>query len=250
VFTQRMHRIPRLFVGLAALSVLVFALGPVSGVRAQTPAGSAPDWSKFGFSTVAGSVMYTPGTATSVTAAGQKVALPADFYSKPVKFELLTGNPASFAPNAGGRSVLLAFAFRVTDTSTNQLVGKFDKPAQWSYTASEVTAQSAVYDVSASATPTVVPNSVSPGTVTGTTLAHPFILDTVGWLVTNPAAASGAAAATTASAAGQAQLPSTGTGGLLDTPQNGLSASVLAVIAITSALLAAGGAYVLRRRLI
>lgn len=237
--TQRQPRALPLVLGLAALFALVIGLGPASGALAQAPAGSVPDFSKFGYSTVAGSVMYTPGTATSLTAAGQKVEIPADFYSKPVKFELLTGNPATFAPHAGGRSVLLAFAFRVTDTSTNQLVGKFDKPAVWSYTSPQVTAESAVYDVSASTTPTVVPNSVSPGKVTGTTLVHPFILDTVGWLVANPASATGAAG-TTASAGGQVKMPNTGTGGLLSQPESGVRTLTLVTIAAALLLLSAG----------
>jgi len=201
--SAKIHQGLRYFALGFALAVFATLFSRSTGVFAQT---AAPDFSKYGFTTVAGSVNFTPGTAATITAGGQTIKIPADFYSKPVTFELLTGTPATFAPYAGGRNVLLAFAFRVTDTSTKQLVGKFDKPVMWSYTDPAVTAQSAVFDVSAATPPTVVPNSVGPGTVSDHTIAHPFIIATVGWLVANPSVSTTPAASA---------LPASGTGGLL-----------------------------------
>jgi hypothetical protein len=127
-------------------------------------------------------------TAT-ITGANQEVVLPADFISKTVKFDLLVGDPAFFAPSLPitdqGRTVIVAWAFRVTDVATNQLIGRFDKPVQWSVTDPRVQAGSAVYNTTAANPPVVTANS-APGAITGTTLAHPFGGAGVGWLVLGP----------------------------------------------------------------
>src|SRR5947208_2960941 len=87
-----------------------------------------PDMTQFGYSQVGGSVTFTPGTSATVTAGNQQVVLPADFISKTVTFELLLGNTSSFGTmltgDDAGRPVVAAFAFRVTDVATNQLVGR------------------------------------------------------------------------------------------------------------------------------
>ena len=177
--------------GLAGALCTVLALAGAGRAGAQT---APADFTQFGFPTVAATVMFTPGTAATLTAGTQQVILPADFLSKPVKFELLTGDPAFFQPllaaDDRSRPIVAVWAFRVTDVATNQLVGKFDKPVQWSVTDSRIGPDSAVYNTSA-ATPPVVTDNPSPGTVTGTTLAHPFGGAGVGWLAVGPAPAPG-----------------------------------------------------------
>jgi hypothetical protein len=170
-------RLP-VFVLLAALAG--WAAMPAA---AQT---TVPDMTQFGFAQVAATANFTPGQATTVTAGDQKVDIPADFLSKPVKFELLEGDPSFFAQNLtgddAGKPMVTAFAFRVTDTSTGQLVGKFDKPVMWSITSGNITSESAVYNTSPANPPKITANP-SPGTVQGTTLSHPFGGAGVGWIV-------------------------------------------------------------------
>jgi|CXWL01.1.fsa_nt_gi hypothetical protein len=202
---------------IAAVIAITMAGAAAAGPAAQAQQGEAPDFTKFGFPTAAASADFTPGTATSVSAGGHTVKIPADFLSKPVTFELLTGDSATFAPYASGRQVVAAFAFRVTDKTTNTLVGAFDKPVAWSFSGPGVTTQSAVFDTSASTPPTVVPNGVSPGAVSGTSIAHPFKIATVGWLVSNGTA--------------PAAVPATGTGdGAGGTGDSAATAAMLAAL--------------------
>ena len=189
----------------AVIAITLAGAATAAGPAARAQQGAGPDFTKFGFPAVAASADFTPGTATSVSAGGHTVKIPADFLGKAVTFELLTGDNATFAPYAGGRQVVTAFAFRVTDKATNSLVSAFDKPVAWSFSGAGVTAQSAVFDTSASTPPAVVPNSVSPGTVSGASIAHPFKIAAVGWIVSNGAAPSAVPATGTGDAAGDAE---------------------------------------------
>lgn len=156
--------------------------------NAQTPAAAPANFGNLGFPTVAGSGTFTPGTASTVTGGGMTVNLAADFSKDPAKFEMLTGSPAAFAAAAGGRTVILAWAFRVTDTTTNQQIGAFGSPVQWSFTNAAVGSGSIVMNVTAATPPVVTPNGTPP-TISGQTIAHPFSGATVAWLVANPPAA-------------------------------------------------------------
>jgi hypothetical protein len=165
--------------------VLLAALAAWAAIPAAAQS-TVPDMTQFGFPQVTATVNFTPGQATSLTAGDQMVNIPADFMSKPVKFEFLEGDPSFFQPNLASddanRPILATFAFRVTDTSTGQLVGKFDKPVVWSVTNSQIMAGSEVYNTSPANPPKITSNP-SPGTIQGTTLSHPFGGAGVGWLV-------------------------------------------------------------------
>jgi hypothetical protein len=175
----------RLRIGFVLAGTLLAVLALI-GARSAAAQGTGPaDFTQFGYPTVAASVMFTPGTAATLTAGNQTVVLPADFISKTVQFELLTGDPAFFKPllesDDQARPIVAAWAFRVTDPATGQRVARFDKPVQWSVTDPRIGEGSAVYNTSAANPPVVTDNSV-PGTVTGTTLAHSFGGAGVGWL--------------------------------------------------------------------
>ncbi len=183
----------RLAVSIGVLPALVLAaLLFIAARPAAAQTSTVPDMTQFGYPQVGASVTFTPGQAATLTAGNQQVVLPADFISKTVKFELLMGDPSSFAPlltgDDVGRPVLAAFAFRVTDMSNNKLVGRFDKPVQWSITDPSIGSESEVYNTSPTNPPKVTANS-SPGTVQGNTLSHPFGGAGVGWLVLNPMSA-------------------------------------------------------------
>ncbi len=181
--------------GVLAFAVLLAALVVGAGRNASAQATGAPDFTQFGFPQVVGSVDYSPGQTQTIAAGTQQVVLPADFISKTVKFELLQGDPSTFTASVPvtdqGRTIIIAWAFRVTDTSNNQLIGRFDKPVQWSVTDPRIAAGSAVYNTTAANPPVVTANS-APGVITGTTLTHPFAGAGVGWLVLGPAGAQAA----------------------------------------------------------
>jgi hypothetical protein len=184
----------RLLLGLGLFG-MVFALLAIAGAGREAAQATGPaDFTQFGYPTVAASVTFTPGQAATLTAGNQQVVLPADFISKTVTFELLTGDASYWQPllesDDQGRPILAAWAFRVTDVATNQRVGRFDKPVQWSVTDSRVGDGSSVYNTTAANPPVITENS-TPGTVTGTTFAHPFGGAGVGWLALGPAPAPG-----------------------------------------------------------
>ena len=173
--------IPFLALGLA------FALA-IWAVPASAQTAQVPDMTQFGFPTVGGTVTFTPGTAATVSAGNQKVDLPADFISKTVTFDLLIGDPSTFAPlltgEDAGKPVLTAFAFRVTDPATGKLIGRFDKPVVYSVTDGSVTSESEVYNTSAT-NPAKVTDNPTAATIQGTTLSHSFGGAGVGWIVAN-----------------------------------------------------------------
>jgi hypothetical protein len=197
-----MKRLPFMLGALAAVFLLL-ALSAGAGGRASAQGTGVPDFTQFGFPQVVGTVDYTPGVTQTISAGSQQVVLPADFISKTVRFELLQGDPAFFAPSLPitdqGRTIIIAWAFRVTDVSTNQLVGRFDNPVQWSVTDPRIAPGSAVYNTTAANPPVITPNA-APGTITGTTLSHPFGGAGVGWLVLAPPGAATATAVTTGTA--------------------------------------------------
>jgi hypothetical protein len=101
---------------------------------------------------------------------------------------------------------------------THQRVSTFNTPVQWQLTSAAVQPTSAVFDTTPTSPPTVVPNSVSPGTVTGSTIAHPFKIASVGWVIINPATAS-------------PTLPTTGAIDVLSTTSGALIGSALLLLA-------------------
>ena len=194
-----------------------------------TAAPAVPDMTKFGYPTVVGTVTFTPGQATNVTAGALRADLPADLLSKPIKFELLTGDNATFQPVAGGRTVIGNFAFRVTDPATSQLVATFDsgKAVTVSFTGATVRSDTTIMNVSPT-NPLTAALNPAPNTIEGQTIKHAFTATVVGWVVVNPAAAALGAAVTGA-------LPRTGTGG-------SASSHVMLIVALVLAGIAVGGA--------
>ena len=203
-----MKRLP-IMLGALTFAFLLAALSAGTSRNASAQQTTVPDLTQFGFPQVVGTVTYTPGQTETITAGNQQVVLPADFISKTVKFELLQGDPASFAPTLPitdqGRTIVVAWAFRVTDVASNQLIGRFDKPVQWSVTDPGIATGSAVYNTTAANPPVITPNA-TPGTITGTTLSHTFGGAGVGWLALGPPGAA-AATATAAPTSAPTEVP-------------------------------------------
>lgn len=179
------------YLSVLPLVGVLAAWAAMPGAPASAQA-TVPDLSQFGFPKVTGMVDFTPGTEATLTAGNQKVILPADFISTTVKFEFLEGDPAFFASNLAGDDkgdqVVATFAFRVTNTTTGNLVARFDKPVVWSITDPQIGPDSEVYN-STAANPPVITANPTKGVVTGNTLTHSFGGAGVGWLVLNPAEA-------------------------------------------------------------
>jgi len=251
---------------LVSVAILVIVLAGVAAAPAAaqtptaTPAAAAPDFSKLGFPTVAGTVSYTPGTAATINGSGGLSAtIPANFYTGPATIDLLTGPASAFSAGASGNTVLAPFALRVTDTSTGKLVATgFGSPWTFQYTGPGVAPGSLVMNVTAATPPAITVNGTAP-TVNGQTLTHPFTSASVGWLVANPAgsaaappagrplAVQGPARAPAASQAAAAKLPSTGTGGLLASPVSTKPSAALVSAALGLLLLAAVSLRIERR---
>jgi plastocyanin len=225
---------------MGTITVAQAGAAPAAAPAQASPAAQAtaapapPDMTKFGYPTVAGTVNFTPGQATNVTAGALRADLPADLISKPIKFELLNGDNATFQPLAGGRTVIGNYAFRVTDPATNQLLAAFDsgKAVAVSFTGAAVRSDTAIMNVSPTNPLTAVLNTGA-NTIEGQTIKHSFGGTTVGWLVVNPAGAAPAAAAP--GAAVPAALPRTGNGGPASSPMTLILAVVLAGIALGGA---------------
>src|SRR4051794_40732265 len=92
VIFMRLYHLLRLRVLPVAICAVfaVFGFLALFGAHEASarPAG-ADDFTQFGFPKVSASVLFPPGQAATLTAGTQQVVLPADFVSKPVKFELL-----------------------------------------------------------------------------------------------------------------------------------------------------------------
>ncbi|MEX2446467.1 MAG: hypothetical protein WD734_03930 [Dehalococcoidia bacterium] len=193
---------------------------------AETPPPAA-DFEAFGYPTVGASVTIPAGQGTTVTAGDQSVVVDPDTFDTDVVFDLLVAEPStfqSFAPE--GDRVLAAFAFRVR--GPDGLIRSFSKPVHYTLTHPEVTADSQVYNTTATDPITAFLNTTPP-VVTGTTHAHDYGGAGVGWFVT-----AGTSAAPPAPAA-------TGTGGVSapsSAPAALLAAAALAAIAVGGARLA------------
>ncbi|MCL5268853.1 MAG: hypothetical protein M1469_12255 [Bacteroidetes bacterium] len=166
-----------------SLMVLLAACSKSSNLPTQ-PSNSqgTPDWTKHGFTTVIDSVTITPGTADSVVSGPYDIQIPANAFSSPVTFELLSGNPTSFSANApSGETPILAFAFKVIDTQNDSLVGEFNNPVNITVTDSQITPQSWYYDILTNGS--YLLNSTGMQLSAGQ-LTHPVHGAIYGWVIT------------------------------------------------------------------
>lgn len=158
---------------------------PVGWVVANPVA--APDFTQWGFPQVVASTNFTPGTATSVSANGISISIPANAFNVPVTFDLLQGPVQNFAAHApSGQSPVADFAFKVVDQDTHTLVGSFSGAVIASITNSQINQKSEYLDVTTAGSE--MPNPI-PAKITNDVLVHPIKAATVGWVVTSPSVA-------------------------------------------------------------
>ena len=192
--------------GLVGLTLLV--LGNLTTVGAQGP----PDFTKFGYPTVAKSMDITPDQAVTITADERSIAIKAGTFDAPVTFDLLTGDPNIWKGMVQGRTVRDAFAFRVTDKATKALVAAFKQPVVYTYTDSDVQSTDTILNTTAANPPVITPNA-TPITFAAGTVSHSFGGAGVGWLLVSAAPNAAGAAAPS----GGTTAVATGTGGAAPT---------------------------------
>ncbi len=151
-----------------------------------TPAGP-PDFTMYGFPTVISSQMVTASTAITLSAGLFTIKIPDNAFATDVQFDVLTGDPSTFtAPS--GETPIIAFAFKVTDQSTKELVGSFGAPLDFIAQSPNIVAGSKYYLVATDGT--LTENSTGM-TVSAGMLEHPIAGAGVGWLITSPAGQTG-----------------------------------------------------------
>jgi hypothetical protein len=185
------------------IAVCIFGL---LGTLTSIGAADAPDFTMFGFPTVAASMDVTPDQAVTLTAGPQSVAIMAGTFDHPVTFDLLTGTPAAWQSQVSGRTVRAAFAFRVTDKTTKAIVGMFKQPVLYTYSGTDAQSTDAILNTSATTPPMITANA-TPITFDGK-VHHSFGGAGVGWLVAS-ALAGGTTPAPTVAAPPSAPPPPT-----------------------------------------
>lgn len=163
-----------------------------SSSYAQTPPPSPTavpqDLALFGYPTVAASQTVQPDQSVTLTTGGQSVTIPVGAYSVPVRFDLLVGDNSTWQKTLEDSSdkVVATFAFRVTDISTNKLIGRASKPLQYKYTSPLVTKETGIYATSATTPPKLLALTPENNVIEGQTISRNFNGSGVGWFVTVP----------------------------------------------------------------
>ncbi|MCL4474314.1 MAG: hypothetical protein M1455_10345 [Actinobacteria bacterium] len=161
---------------------------PATTAAPSASVSSVPDFSKLGFPTILGSKDLTPGRDDTVVAGPYVFQIPANAFAGPVKFEVLGGDPAAYNSKLpSGQTSVLAFALRVTDKNTNQLIAKFQNPITVIASDKSITAESLYCNVSTDGTVVLNPG----GTAKAGELDHPESGTTVAWVITAPSSAAG-----------------------------------------------------------
>jgi hypothetical protein len=150
---------------------------------AASSSGQVPNLMDNGFPTVLTQKEITPGTATTIQAGPYTIQVPADAFTLPVTFTVLTADPSNFTGKVpAGEEPILAFAFMVKDAQGN-LIAKFNNPVMFTAKDSSIVTGSMYYNVTPSGE--VSPNSTGLQVNDGE-LSHPIAGAPVGWLITVP----------------------------------------------------------------
>jgi hypothetical protein len=158
----------------------------------------APDFTAYGFPTIAASKMITPGQAYTISSGPYSVEIPDGAFDIPVKIDLLTGVPRGFTPPEA-ETTGFAFALHVTNAYVpSETIGKFYKPLMLTIESPNIVADSKYYNVDVNGALTENPTGLN---VSAGTLQHPIAGAPVGCVVTSP---------TSAPAAGATATPTTG----------------------------------------
>lgn len=157
---------------------------PVPGSPSPSVAATVPDFATLGFPDALASQDIALGQPASVTGGAFTVEIPADAFGVPVRFEILTGPLADFEQKAPATVIpVLAFALRVTNLRTGELVGRFSKPVMLVASSPDIVPESLYYNITPDGTYVANPTGME---VKEDELRHPIDGATVGWVITVP----------------------------------------------------------------
>jgi hypothetical protein len=151
---------------------------------AGLPPATVPDFTNYGMSAILAPETIPANTATTITMDVFTVDVPDNAFTSPVEFEILVGEASPYeglVPQ--GQIPLLAFAFRVTDTETGQLVGEFANPVHLTVTDPDITPKSDYFNLTTDNQVTENSNGL---VVTDGKLEHPIAGAGVAWIITVP----------------------------------------------------------------
>jgi predicted lipoprotein with Yx(FWY)xxD motif len=149
-----------------------------------TPTGQVTDWTTHGFTSVLGSQEISNGDPATLTFGPYSVFVPQGTFTDTVKFDVLSGTPSTFASKVpSDQTPVLAFAFNVRDTKTNQLIGKFSQPVILTAKDDKIAADSRYYNVTASGDLSL---NMTGAQVQAGELTHPIAGAVFGWVITAP----------------------------------------------------------------
>ncbi|MEH7334337.1 hypothetical protein V7161_16960 [Neobacillus drentensis] len=161
---------------LSLISMLLFG--------AVAFAAGVPDFTQLGFPKIVAEKKIEAGEAAKISHSGIKIDIPGGAFPNDVKFQVLEGDNNNFQANAPtGQTVIMNFAFRVIDSKTNEIIGKFNKPVMFSFKDKDVNQWSIYNNVTTDGA--IAPNQV-PAVIEGRTLTHGIGGAPVGWVITSP----------------------------------------------------------------
>lgn len=171
-------------IGLAILGLWT-ACGKKQAETSNQQVDMTPvDWSQRGFPIVVDSALVNPNQVDTVTAGVYTFVILDGTFSNPVTFEILAGDTAEFHTKIPESQVpVLAFALKVTDTVTHQMVDKFNKPVLVIVTSPSISEQSKYYNISRDGSHAENSEGME---VSAGQLEHPIDGTQVGWVITTP----------------------------------------------------------------
>lgn len=176
-----------------AISILAFF---VIGLSFAQP---APNLAQSGYPDVLAALYLQPGQSASVTvpdlyirgmpAGYMTIQIPSGAFKVPVKFELLSSSNMAWDKLVPSNlKVVAAFAYRVTDTNSGQLIGKIAEPLVYTVSDTMIDGHSVYW----ATTPTnpikliKLINANAASKIRGSVLQHVTPTAVVGWIVTTP----------------------------------------------------------------
>ncbi|WP_227793347.1 beta-propeller fold lactonase family protein [Paenibacillus guangzhouensis] len=166
------------------LTLVSFMMALIIPLFTSHAFAAAPNFQALGFPDVALEQTIDAGEGAKFKYGQVKIEIPEGTFVNKVKFQVVEGSLADFQARAPeGETVLMNFAFQVTDLITKERIIKFNKPVMFSYTSPSVSSKSKYYNILPDGA--FVLNTVLPE-IHGNTLTHPNPGAPVGWAVTSP----------------------------------------------------------------
>jgi hypothetical protein len=110
--------------------------------------GAVPSLEETGYPTLFTARQIPATQADTLNISPYRIQFPEGEFNSPVKFEILTGDPANFRAKApAGNLPILAFAFRATNLGTNEPIEKLTEPITITVNDSNIVAKSNFFNI-------------------------------------------------------------------------------------------------------